>query len=770
MPKLFSSKYLVRLLLFSLLIGTIPVVILGSLSFLRTKHSLQEKVNDSHMKLLQQAQFNVEQQLMLFENLMTQYMSSSLMNEALQTPLSSKYFTMINELNAGLNKLQPFELGVKNIYVTSLRFGWVLSNEGFTTLEDSRMKDMIAEYAKSPEASFWTAMPPETAANGGEAQERLSDAAVPGVRLVKKLPVNWSNTSGLIIGEFPASKLEKLVFNEAEDRETIILDSEFRTLTQPAGQVLQSADALKQAVESIRQAAEPAQGYVTFKSQGEMIGVMYNKSKYNGWYYLSVSSLSDITKDSRSIGWYTLYVSAGVFVMILFLAWIGSKRMYLPIRSVFSLAVGDGKPGEREDRDELQVIGDHISRLRTSELQLSNQLRKHSKQLEGFFIRRLLQGEIRPSETRERWAQFAYDSIDGSYAVMTIQIDTLDKTRYSGHDKDLLLFAIGNMVSELVPREQRLEPVVMVNNQVTICRSRVEQEEELEAAVYAFAEQIQTTVWELLDLKISIGLSRPYKDIQETPQAYKESLESLKYRVRFGEQVILPFQNVLPDTQIAMAYPEWMEKELVDAIKMEDREKARGLLNELIRHALKENPRYIDFQMVLIRLLVDLLREWQEAAGLTVNPMSASGKPMHEQLLDLKTTEEIEAWFYQYIIDPMIAALHTKWEHQNKKISERMLDMIHEECESDLTLEICASRLNYHPNYIKNVFRKETGTNFSDYLSQHRLTLAKRWLVETDMKISEIAERLRYQNSQNFIRYFKKVIDMTPGQYREKHK
>lgn len=118
----------------------------------------------------------------------------------------------------------------------------------------------------------------------------------------------------------------------------------------------------------------------------------------------------------------------------------------------------------------------------------------------------------------------------------------------------------------------------------------------------------------------------------------------------------------------------------------------------------------------------------------------------------------------------MMVSLRHKWESGNQKISERMLEMIHEEFDSALTLELCASRLNYHPNYIKTVFRKETGTNFSDYLSKYRLTIAKQWLVETDLKISEIAEKLHYQNSQNFIRYFRKMEDMTPGQYREKHR
>jgi len=45
--------------------------------------------------------------------------------------------------------------------------------------------------------------------------------------------------------------------------------------------------------------------------------------------------------------------------------------------------------------------------------------------------------------------------------------------------------------------------------------------------------------------------------------------------------------------------------------------------------------------------------------------------------------------------------------------------------------------------------------------------MAKKWLEETDMPIKDIAAKLRYNNSQNFIRSFRKQEGMTPGQYRE---
>lgn len=73
---------------------------------------MQQKVNASNVQLLQQTQLNVEQVLQLFENLMTQYISTSTVNEALQMPFSPNNFVLMNELSAGLNKLQPYELGI----------------------------------------------------------------------------------------------------------------------------------------------------------------------------------------------------------------------------------------------------------------------------------------------------------------------------------------------------------------------------------------------------------------------------------------------------------------------------------------------------------------------------------------------------------------------------------------------------------------------------------------------------------------------------------
>lgn len=133
-------------------------------------------------------------------------------------------------------------------------------------------------------------------------------------------------------------------------------------------------------------------------------------------------------------------------------------------------------------------------------------------------------------------------------------------------------------------------------------------------------------------------------------------------------------------------------------------------------------------------------------------------------------SREIEDWFLSHLIIPGIDLLEERRQAQFTSISQEVKRLIEEAFDTDLTLEKCSARINYHPQYISRVFRQETGVNFADYLAQYRLEVAKRWLKETELTITDIAEKLKYNNPANFIRYFRKMEGMTPGQYRDKNR
>jgi two-component system response regulator YesN len=65
------------------------------------------------------------------------------------------------------------------------------------------------------------------------------------------------------------------------------------------------------------------------------------------------------------------------------------------------------------------------------------------------------------------------------------------------------------------------------------------------------------------------------------------------------------------------------------------------------------------------------------------------------------------------------------------------------------------------------VFAQETGLTFTQYLTALRIGKAKELLEATEMRSSQIAQEIGYNDSHYFSYLFKKNTGMTPGEYRK---
>lgn len=89
-----------------------------------------------------------------------------------------------------------------------------------------------------------------------------------------------------------------------------------------------------------------------------------------------------------------------------------------------------------------------------------------------------------------------------------------------------------------------------------------------------------------------------------------------------------------------------------------------------------------------------------------------------------------------------------------------------EYCSNSVSLEAVADRFRKNPAYLSKVFKRETGFNFSDYITQKRMAKSKLLLKDMSLKIYEIAEMTGYADASNFIKVFKKHCGMSPNEYR----
>src|SRR5690606_7857139 len=156
-------------------------------------------------------------------------------------------------------------------------------------------------------------------------------------------------------------------------------------------------------------------------------------------------------------------------------------------------------------------------------------------------------------------------------------------THYREEDLDLMLFAICNMVSEIIPEKSRLQPVVHARYQATVMGTTHSDAQAFRQEAIAVAEKIQQTVKDLLQLKVSIGISHMFTDYSDIPNAFMVSQEALKYKIRLGYEAILCIEDVVPGHRSEAAHTDWLEKELVDAVRTADQERAHQLLVQFIQ-------------------------------------------------------------------------------------------------------------------------------------------------------------------------------------------
>lgn len=758
------SSYLLKLVLLTMMVGTFPVLTLGWYSYHYSSQSVLKQMEESNAQVLRQSQLRVEQTLKMIDYSTSQVLSVPAVIKAIPVKLGIGETVLIQELYNILASIQTYELGIKDVYLFSLQQDWLITNAGIGDYGQPGLKEKLRSYSGAPQGSFWVSVN-SAKLLGEQGPVELEHA----VMSVKKWPINSANPRGFIGVVLSANQLKQLIAGEPLPGGTMfIVDSDNKVLAHSDDAMLGKDLSGVSYIRTLRQ-EQGETGVLKDKEENEAVSVSYRKSAYNDWTYISVVPTRSITREATAIGWTSILVSIGVLAATVIAALIGSRKVYSPVRKI-SRVLLDGKAGEGK-KDELSAISDRIEGILSDQSKLKFELEGQQKQLVELLERKLLLGEAKGKEIRERLLEYGCRQTEQweKMRVLLFQIDRLDGGRFLEKDRDLLLFAVGNIAAELIPEGERLPPVVIQDSVVVLIGARAQSEEAFKETVFNLAVKVQSSVKDYLQLQTSIGISRSFLDWGDTGRGYVEGENALKYRARLGEEAVLFIEDVQPHESRDTVYPKEQSDELLDAVKNLDAERADAALSGMMEALSNQNVDHNDYQLALMRLLMELVRLLQDA-GISLHMLELRENALLEELLKLHTGREIEAWFTDTIVHPGIRLLEERRQAQFTSISQEVKRMIEEAFDTDLTLEKCSAKINYHPQYISRVFRQETGITFADYLAQYRLEVAKRWLQETDLTITDIAEKLKYNNPANFIRYFRKMEGMTPGQFREKNR
>lgn len=86
----------------------------------------------------------------------------------------------------------------------------------------------------------------------------------------------------------------------------------------------------------------------------------------------------------------------------------------------------------------------------------------------------------------------------------------------------------------------------------------------------------------------------------------------------------------------------------------------------------------------------------------------------------------------------------------------------------EINLDLIADEMNMSPKYISRMFSQNSDINFRQLKIKVKMNEAESLLKNTSLNIDEISYQLGYQNSESFMRIFKRMYELTPTQYRRK--
>lgn len=108
-------------------------------------------------------------------------------------------------------------------------------------------------------------------------------------------------------------------------------------------------------------------------------------------------------------------------------------------------------------------------------------------------------------------------------------------------------------------------------------------------------------------------------------------------------------------------------------------------------------------------------------------------------------------------------------EDVRRSISEEVMVYVRAHSEQPLSIAEIASNIHIAPNYLSNVFKKETGISVSEAIRSEQMKAAARLLRSSSLYLYEIAEKFGYKDVKYFSAIFKNYYNMTPKSYRKQY-
>lgn len=213
-------------------------------------------------------------------------------------------------------------------------------------------------------------------------------------------------------------------------------------------------------------------------------------------------------------------------------------------------------------------------------------------------------------------------------------------------------------------------------------------------------------------------------------------------------------------------YPIELEKELISYVQMGDRNQAKLIINRFLNEIFSFASGDLEIVKAKIYEFTAFLSRSAVEAGAPVSALTGVIKKSSKLLLENADFSDI----CRETVEILDGFLDAVYESRGKKnTSEHLykaIMYINAHYFEEIDLEKLAQHVFVSTYYLSRLFRREMGVTFSDYLTKVRVSRAKELLME-GRTVEDVCGRVGYNDSNYFIKIFKKYVGVTPSKYRK---
>ena len=384
------------------------------------------------------------------------------------------------------------------------------------------------------------------------------------------------------------------------------------------------------------------------------------------------------------------------------------------------------------------------------------------------FLNKLINKRLDCTEIQNKIDYFPLCFKYENYLVMVLDIDNSNEIQLQNGEEyyDILSMKIYNICVRILHADKINAELFYNNDGYMIMILNYTAKQNMEEAKILLAENIRMTIEKNCGCTVTIGIGTECSNVTDIPLSYQKSLAALEYRFQFGCNQIINYGDLNQAGSIQHAMKrEWI-REIINALKTQDISVTEDIIKKMMED-IRQSDFSIDRCYVYIQKLIVFIYTILDDLNIGEESIFGAIKNPFEYIKQFKTIEKIGEWLSGIAgkINKSIAA--KKYDSELQKINMAKQYINGQYNKDELTLSSLCAHLCMSKSKFSLIFKKYTGRTFKEYLTMLRLEKSRELLRTTDMKFYEIADFVGFKDPHYFAYIFKKIVKMTPSQFKE---